>query len=426
MPPNSTVSTLSPTTFLQRVLPWFKKGTWSVLEQGLFAGSNFLLNILLVRWLTPDAYGAFTVAFTVFLLLGTVHTGLLTEPMLVFGAGKFTQRFPAYLRTLLRDHLYLTLLFAAGLAVTSALLWGIGNTLLGLTFGMLALAQGFMLFIWLIRRACYAKLQPALAAAGGACYFVLLVGGLFVLQQFKALSLASGLLLLAVAGAGAGILIWQGLRKPQGIPADASFVKVVRQTHWNYGKWAATTGALQWVPGHLAFLVLPIWAGLEAGGALKALLVMVMPVAHIYGALSVLMVPMLVKARERAGFGRLVLGLIALITLGTCVYWALLSWWGPDLMRWLYAGQFGEYTGFLWLVGALPVLSGVEALLGAALRALERPNEIFWAHVVATGAALTVGLWLIAVYGIWGALIGFLLQMALELVVMTYFLVRSA
>ena len=407
-------------------MPWFKKGTWSVLEQGLFAGSNFLLNILLVRWLAPDVYGAFTVAFTVFLLLGTLHTGLLTEPMLVFGAGKFAERFPAYLRTLLKDHLYLTLLFAVGLAVTAGVWWGLGNTLLGLTFGMLAVAQGFMLFIWLIRRACYAKLQPAWAAAGGACYFVLLLGGLLLLQQWEALSLETGLLLLAVAGAGAGLLIWQGLRKPKGTPPDAAFVQDVRHTHWRYGKWAATTGALQWVPGHLAFLVLPIWAGLEAGGALKALLVMVMPVAHIYGALSVLTVPMLVKARAQRGFGGLVLGLTALITLGTCLYWALLAWWGPELMHWLYAGQFGEYAALLWLVGALPVLSGIEALLGAALRALERPNEIFWAHLGATCFALTLGLWLIAVYGVWGALIGFLVQMALELLVMTYFLLRPA
>ena len=52
---------------LKRVLKWLHKGGFAVLDQGLFAGSNFLASILLARWLPAAEYGAFVVAYSIFL-----------------------------------------------------------------------------------------------------------------------------------------------------------------------------------------------------------------------------------------------------------------------------------------------------------------------------------------------------------------------
>jgi len=51
---------------IKKVLHWTGKGGLAVVDQALFAGSNFLLSILLARWLTPAEYGAFAVADAVF------------------------------------------------------------------------------------------------------------------------------------------------------------------------------------------------------------------------------------------------------------------------------------------------------------------------------------------------------------------------
>jgi hypothetical protein len=64
---------------------WLSKGLWAVTDQGLFALTNFGASILLARWLPQREFGAYAVAFSVLLLMGVVHTALLTEPMLVFG-----------------------------------------------------------------------------------------------------------------------------------------------------------------------------------------------------------------------------------------------------------------------------------------------------------------------------------------------------
>ncbi len=93
---------------------WLMKGFWAVSDQGLFSLSNFALSVLLARWLVPQDYGAFTVAFAVFLLIGTFHTALLSEPMLVFGPSRYKGRFSEYLGALMYGHV--------GFAVLSSLL----------------------------------------------------------------------------------------------------------------------------------------------------------------------------------------------------------------------------------------------------------------------------------------------------------------
>ena len=92
---------------LPKLLSWATKGGFALIDQALFAGANFLVNILLARWLTPTEYGAFALAYSVFLLLGTFHTAIFTEPMMVFGAGKHAEQFEKYLGILLRGHLSL-------------------------------------------------------------------------------------------------------------------------------------------------------------------------------------------------------------------------------------------------------------------------------------------------------------------------------
>src|SRR5438477_212183 len=79
-------------------------GFWAIADQGFFAGSNFILNIVLARWLSPNEYGAFGVAFSIFLLVGTLHSSLVTEPMTVFAPGKVRERIQSYLGVCLYGH----------------------------------------------------------------------------------------------------------------------------------------------------------------------------------------------------------------------------------------------------------------------------------------------------------------------------------
>ena len=54
-----------------KLIPWAIKGALAILDQALFAGTNFLVNILLGRWLTPAQYGAFAVVYSFFFLFSS-------------------------------------------------------------------------------------------------------------------------------------------------------------------------------------------------------------------------------------------------------------------------------------------------------------------------------------------------------------------
>jgi len=154
----------------RQIVSWATKGSLAIADQGLFAGSNFFVNILLARWLAPADYGAFALAFSIFLLLGAFHTAILTEPMLVFGPGKYADRFHSYIAILLRGHFVLMLPGAALLAAAALVLGRLYSPSVARAFLGLALAGPFILLLWLVRRAFYVQLRPGWAAAGGALY----------------------------------------------------------------------------------------------------------------------------------------------------------------------------------------------------------------------------------------------------------------
>src|SRR5437667_8391167 len=84
---------------------WLGKGVWAILDQGLISSSNFLIGILLARWLLPEQYGAFALAFEIFSMLALSYQAMILEPMAVFGPSTYGNRTGEYMGTMLWVHL---------------------------------------------------------------------------------------------------------------------------------------------------------------------------------------------------------------------------------------------------------------------------------------------------------------------------------
>ena len=387
------------------IAPLLRKGAWAVTDQGLFAGANFLVNILLARWMTPVEYGAFTVAYSTFLFAGVIHTGIFTEPMLVFGSGRFKKVFNSYLRILIWGHGGFSIIGTALLG--GAALWlryagapVLASALLGLT-----LAQPFILFLWLMRRAPYVHHQPRRAALAGTVYLGVLITLVFGVHHYA--SVSSLLVLLAMGGASfaAGLCIVRCFDLRVFARISMSLLNSATRAHWNYGRWSVANNLLTWVPANAYFLLLPIWGDLGDSGALKALKNLIMPILHINGAFAVLLVPELVKVRSEGRFWNLVAIALALFVGGAGVYWLIIGLFGAELTALLYGGQYAEYTSLLWLLGSVGVLGGITTVLSAALRAIESPQWIFWAYVLSSVVTLTIGVVCLALWALQGVII---------------------
>ena len=383
-------------------------GIATLFDQGLFAISNFALSLLLARWLGAADYGAFSVAYSLFLVAGNVHTGLLTEPLLVLGSSKPPAEQGGYIGLVVVGHWHLGLaLGVLGIAAGGVLL------LLGSSAAVPMIALGLagpcILYQWLLRRACYVRLQPGLAVSGGVVYLSLVLAGAFGIRATIGLSAASAFALMGVASLVAGAWMARGLAARP--PADdrRRRLALAAREHWGYGRWAVAAGFLAWVPANAFYLLLPFWGGLEATASLRSLMNLILPLTHGFAALGLLATPLFVRLRDGPGFRRLVLVACMGCSAAAAACWLLLATRGAWLMDVLYDGRYVEHAPLLWIVGALPMAYGATALLGAALRALERPDRLFWAFAAATVVTATAGVLLVSSSGIGGAAVGRLL-----------------
>jgi len=146
---------------------WTAKAGFALTDQGLVSGSNFVISIVLARWLTAEQYGGFALVFAVFLLLSMAYQCLLLEPMAIFGAGEYGSRLRGYLKTLIGIHvvisgeIFVVLAAAAGLVRMR----GTGGGLAGALAGI-GIAAPCILLFWLARRACYLDARSGVARPG--------------------------------------------------------------------------------------------------------------------------------------------------------------------------------------------------------------------------------------------------------------------
>lgn len=397
-------------TVLQGKRKWIGHGVWAVADQGMYAISTALLNILLARWLLPVEYGAFAVAYSAFLLIGAFHVALLIEPMLVFGPGQYAGRFAGYLRLLVRGNHLLTLAGSLLLIATGLSLSFFGSRMLGNALLGLAVAAPFTLFMWLAKRAAYIQQRSRLAAIQSGIYFVLLLTGLFVLKSFQRVSVLSAMLVMGCAGALAGLWLMKRLRTLNPHGADVPDRRSVLTAHWGYGRWALLTGVLVWVPLNFYFVVLSTWISLEASATLKALTNLVLPLLQVNAALSAVLLPLLVtRVGDSSEFRRLVDHSLILFVAFAVPYALVIGVFGRSLVNLLYGGRYHATTRMMWLLALIPILDGVQAVLACALRSLQQPKQIFRAQLLAAACVLAVGTAATGALGVIGAVGGMVL-----------------
>jgi O-antigen/teichoic acid export membrane protein len=398
------------------LVKWGTKGGLALMDQALFAGAQFVLNILLARWLTPDEYGAFAVAYSVYLLGNYVHLALLVEPMIVFGSGRYSKERRKYLGVVLRGHWMLTvpvglLRFGAGFLVGRLYSQPVEHALYAL-----ALALPLILLVALTRRAFYIELRPGHAAAGGAINFCGLIALVVWLHAAGMLSPGTAILAMGVSALpAAGLhLVWL---RPQwsGIPEGLTPREVARE-HWGYGRWVLAAVFPSWTLTNLYYLALPAWFGLKAAGALKALMNLSMPARHSLVASGALVLPLLVRHRDTGGprlMRQTVRRITVLFAVGAAIYCPLLWFFRTQIIELLYGGRYLEYSGLpVLLVGLMPMVTVCTVTFSGALSAFERPDRAFWANLSAGALAASLGLWLTASWGVVGALAGYLASYA--------------
>lgn len=405
-----------------QIFHWSKKGSIAILDQVLFNGVHFLINILLARWLIPTKYGVFAIAFSIFLISAALHSALLVEPMLVFGAGKYQNRFKKYLGILISGHFVITLfagfiLMAVGLFIGSIYSKDIQAALLALS-----IATPFILLLWLLRRAFYVYLQPSWSALGGTIYFILLLMVVFFLRLCHWLSPATYFLSMGLCSLLISLFFLYLLRPEWSFTINLDSITIQKE-HLRYGRWALGTNVLSWGVNNSYFVILPFWIGLEGVAALRALINLSTPLIQTNSALSFLLLPILSRNRAESitKMNRIIKLLLSLFISVAIIYLLGLVFLGRNILKLLYGDKYLQLSGLVPLVALLPLGTAITVVLENALRAIEKTDNVFWCYVVSSSVAILGGILLAVILGVKGVLWGYIISYLVACIMMTAF-----
>ncbi len=389
---------------------WTAKAGYALTDQGLVSGSNFVVSIVLARWLSAEQYGGFALVFAVFLLLSMAYQCLLLEPMAIFGAGEYGSSLRGYLKTLVAIHAILSGAIFAILAAAAALahMRGYSGGLQGALAGI-GIAAPCILLFWLARRACYLDARSGVAAAGAVLYCVSMMCGLWVLHSTGALSPFSAFLIMGLSGLLAAIVLFLLLRASIAGRDPAPSARQAWGRHWGYGGWALAGAIASWIPAYIYYPVLGGFAGLGTVASLKALMNLAAPVTQLQAAFSMLLIPYATRRFRQGGEENLV-RFSRLLTwggLGAAIgYWLLIASFQHTIFRALYAGKYPEVAALIPLAAIGSIFWAGTFGFSTALRAMERPRLIFVGFGVAAAVSLIVGIPATHAFGLTGAIWG--------------------
>lgn len=415
-------------SYIECALRWVRKGTFAILEQGVFSASGFLLNVLLARWLRPEEYGFFSLGYATMLFLLGVENALVLEPMSVLGPSRYREQLGGYLRHQVRLHVLITGGIGLCLAAMALLIYGLGRDSVASLVMTVAFALPLYGQSWLARRFFYVLGQTQKALEVSSLNFGLSLVLVVALRHFGALGPLPGIGILAGAGVVSGL--WgvfrlRGLSRLDGY-GGISLVGVFRE-HWRLGRWlfyatplGLASQALVWVPA--AFL------GLAEVAATRALSNLVLPLQQTATALYTLSLSTLAASFRREPLDRfrkkgfwVVSGMTGL-ALG---YTGLLTIVARLVEGLLYAGKYAPYA---WL-GPLLALDAALAVWGMGqvvlLKAMERMDL-----AVLSGSSTGIGLLALSAgltyhFGLEGLVAGMITSRVLALWLNAYLLRKA-
>jgi O-antigen/teichoic acid export membrane protein len=401
-----------------RIRRWGLKSVLSIVDQGLTAAVGFGVNFLLARWLPTPIYGAFAVAFAVYLFVSGFHNVLLLEPLSVLGPARHAHRLRAYFRAQIATHAALVgvlamLVVLAGLATMQiAPANPLGD---GLTGGGIALP--FLLLLWLVRRMCYVVNRPAVAVLGSAVYSLLVLASFLVAWKADKVTPGSAFVLMGAASlVTSALLLWRlGLRANRAHTERAlKWARVLRE-NWLYGRWLLGSAVLYAVTSQLQMVLAAAFLGLGAAGILRAMQIPSLVMTQIITATGLLVLPALSynfargetqRLRRRATLVSLVLGAFALAFAG------LFAFFGAPIEHILYAGKYAPYTSLMAMLALVPVMNGFAAGFSIGMRASQKPQFDLISNVVAAPVGLLSALLFMRWWGLAGAAVSMVLGFA--------------
>jgi O-antigen/teichoic acid export membrane protein len=403
---------------------WGRRSALSLMDQGLTSLTGFSVSFLLARWLAPESYGAYAIAFAAYLFVCGFHNVIILEPMSVLGPARHSKALLGYFRAQISVHGVLVGALSMIAALAAAVTWRIvpQSPLAGAIVGS-AIALPFLLLIWLARRMCYILQRPGIAILGSATCLATVLVGLYMLRHLNALGPFYAFLLV-----GAGSLLGSALvlgRIKNIVMQAREQVRIpwggILRENFSYGRWLIGSTVLYSISGQVQMFLAAAFLGLGSAGVLRAMMLPAAVMTQAVSATDLLIVPGFSYDFGRGSLKRMrVKAMLVSCALGAAglIVAAMLRILAGPAEHLFFGGKFSDYIWLMPLLALVPAANGFNSGFSAALRGSQKPHFDLVANALAAPIAILSAVFFIRWWGLAGAgismVMGFVVYMAVN------------
>lgn len=374
------------------VLAEITRFAWLLADQGVFAATNFIANILFARWLSPIDYGLFAVSFSGYLLLTVVHFGAILEPLLVQSAKVEANRLRSYIIVLIEAHL----LMLVGISLLAAVSFGIaallGHPNIGWAVVGASVGGWLMASLLTARRLCLVFLSTRVSALVGIVYMAGVVITTYLVHFFCDVSWFDMWLIMGgwslVCSAAIFLLLFVALNGN----APYSFGELCR-FQWQYARYGLVAAICSWFRVDAVLLLLAHYAGLEVIAETRAVLNLANPAIQVNMALYTSWLVVFSRHPNTRQLRRIATVYALAAIIGLAVAFVIAT----PLVHWAYRGRYLDGAWLLPLYGVAVALNGTEAVFTCFLKAAHYLRRGYAPQIIGAIVSLALGYWLIPI-----------------------------
>lgn len=382
-------------------------GKFAAIDQGIISLANFGASILLTALVSPTELGMYVIGFLAIYFIRAIQNGIIIQPLNTYGAGKDNTSFKAYFSAAAIHQYILSSLTAVGAAILGWGLTRLGNDTLGPTI----FALWFSFFTWqsqeFFRRAFYTRGQVHKAVWVSLSTNITRLGVMIVFSRWTQISGLTGLNAIGW-GSLIGSLVGIWLARSYFTTAFQNPIHTW-QENWRFGRWILGASMADWMVIDLYPIIMAGMISFAATGVYQTLQNLVAPIHVLLRAMDTFVTPILAKAFDKSGLGKVSRSLKLIYLIGGVPVAGLLMVvliFTPQLLYLLKGETYLPYADGMYLMTLFYGFLFINRPLQMVFRAIRQGKQVFLANILATISMFTAGIWLIKRWDLYGAIAG--------------------
>jgi len=410
------------TSFLKK----YKKLHWTIVDQGVVSGVNFITGLLIARFLGIEEFGVFALVWMAVLFVNSIQMAMISAPMMTIGPKQSDEERASYYGAVVMNQLIFSI-------STSTLLW------VGVIFSdsinpawqvaHLALPLAVTLFFVqnqdFIRRLLFTENQPVSALISDIISYLGRVIILILLFIYSTLTISEVLWIFAGCSTVALVV---GFAKTDTMVFNLKQIAFVFKRHWAVSKWMTMSAIMQWTSGNYFIIVAGVLLGPIAVGALKAAQ-NIIGITHILFQGLENIVPSSASRRftknSVKGLKKYLLKVSIWGGSVTTIIALLISLYPYELLKLVYGYQYEAYGNILRWYALIYVLMFFSLPLRFGLRILEDTKPLFISYFSITILSVLLADYFVGNFGLNGVMYGFILMQFIMISILYYYFLHT-